>query len=122
MPAQQRRRCHHKPVTTPARERSRKRSDERPIGRSKPRTRLLTSENRQLVPQKHQLDILGELGSPIADEQPQDSSEGKVRKRKEHRPILPPNRLWAMVLARFRGFWYSRARQTQSAATTHDQA
>ncbi len=55
----------------------------------KPRTLLLTSQNRELVPQQHQFHVLGEFGSPAADEQPQNGREGKVRKGEEHRAILP---------------------------------
>jgi hypothetical protein len=119
VPAQQRRRCHHEPVTTPAREQSRKRRDERTVGGAKPRSLLLTSQNGELVPQQHQLHVFGELGSPTADEQPQDSSEGNVGEGKEHRAILPdqaaPSRLTA--LARISRFWYSRARVKLSIRT-----
>jgi hypothetical protein len=31
---------------------------------------MLTSQNRKLVAQQHQLHVLGELGSPTASEQP----------------------------------------------------
>ena len=44
--------------------------------------------HRELVPQQHQLHVLGELGSPTANEQPQNSGEGKVSEREEHRAIL----------------------------------
>jgi len=76
-------------VSAPVREQSRKRGDERAIDRSKPRTRLLTSENRELVPQQHQLHVLGELSLAAANEQPQSSSKGKVGEGKEHQAILP---------------------------------
>jgi hypothetical protein len=88
-PAQQRRRRHHKPVPTAGRKQPRKRSDERPIGRTKQRARLLTSQHRQLVPQQHQLDVPGELGATAAGEQPQACGEGKVGEGEEHRAILP---------------------------------
>jgi len=52
------------------REQSSKRSDERAIGGPKPRPPVLTSQNRELVPQQHQLHVLGELGSPTPNEQP----------------------------------------------------
>jgi hypothetical protein len=93
MPAQQRRRRHHKPVSAPVREQSRKRSDERTIGGAKPRALMLTSQNRELVPKEHQFHVLGELGAATVDEQPQNSSEGKVREGEEHRAILPVNGL-----------------------------
>jgi hypothetical protein len=48
-------------VSVPVREQSSKRGDERTIGGPKPRTLVLTSQNRELVPQQHQLHILGEL-------------------------------------------------------------
>jgi hypothetical protein len=112
MPAQQRRRRYHESVPAPVREQSRERGDERTIGGAKPRALLLASENRELVSQEHQFHVLGELGSSIADEQPQNSGNGKVGEGKEHRPILPgpvaPLRL--RVLAWISRFWYSRAR------------
>jgi len=81
------------------REQSRKRGDERAIGRSKPRTLLLTSENRELVPQQHQLHVLGELSLAAANEQPQNCSKGKVGEGEEHRAIPGPvNGLTAEVL------------------------
>ena len=78
MPAQQRCRRHHEPVPAPVREQSSQRRHERPIGGSKPWSLLLTGQNRELVPQQHQFHVLGELGLPAPDEQPQDGSEGKV--------------------------------------------
>ena len=89
MPTQKGRRRHHEPVPAPLREQSRERRDERTIGGPKPRSPLLTSQNRELMPQQHQLHVLGELGSATADEQPQDSNEGKVGEGKQHRAILP---------------------------------
>ena len=83
MPAQQRRRCDHESVPAPVREKSSKRSDERTIGGPKPRTLMLTSQHRELVPQQHQLHVLGELGSPTANEQSQNSSKGKVSEGEE---------------------------------------
>jgi hypothetical protein len=70
--------CHHDSVSAPVREQSRKRGDERAIGRSKPRSLLLTSENRELVSKEHQFHVLGELGPAAADEQPQKCGKGKV--------------------------------------------
>jgi hypothetical protein len=58
-------------------------------GGAKPRTLMLTSQNRELVAQQHQLHVLGELGAPTATEQPQNGSEGKISERAEHRAILP---------------------------------
>jgi hypothetical protein len=71
------------------REQSSKRSDERTIGGPKPRALMLTSQNRELVPQQRQLHVLGELGSPTANEQPQNGSKGKVSEGEEHCAILP---------------------------------
>jgi hypothetical protein len=62
-------------VPAPVREQSRERGDERTVGGSKPRALLLTSENRELVPKEHQFEVLGELGSSIADEQPQNEQK-----------------------------------------------
>jgi hypothetical protein len=67
---------------------------------------MLTSQNRELVPQQHQLHILGELGSPATNEQAQNGCEGAVREGEEHRAILPepanPPESWT-VLAPFSG-------------------
>jgi hypothetical protein len=71
------------------REQSSQRSDERPIGGSKPRTLRLTRQNGELVSQQHQFHVLGELSSATANEQPQNSSKGKVGEGEEHRAILP---------------------------------
>src|SRR6266540_87135 len=87
--AQQRRRCYHESVSARVREQSSKRSDERPIGGSKPRALLLTSQNRKLVPQQHQLHVLGALGPSTPNEQPQNGSESKISEGEEHRQILP---------------------------------
>lgn len=62
------------------RQQTRKRSDERPIGRANPRALMLTSKNRELVPQQDQLHVLGELCPTTANEQPQNSDKGKVSK------------------------------------------
>jgi hypothetical protein len=50
---------------------------------------MLASEHRELVAQQHQFHVLGEFGLSTTNEQPQNSSEGKVSERKEHRSILP---------------------------------
>jgi hypothetical protein len=76
-------------VPAPVREKSGKRRDERTIGGPKSRTLMLTSQHRELVPQQHQLHVLGELGSPTANEQSHNSSKGKVSEGEEHRAILP---------------------------------
>jgi hypothetical protein len=55
-------------VSAPLREQSSQRSNERPIGWSKPRGPMLTSQNPALVPQQRQLHVLGELSSPTANE------------------------------------------------------
>jgi hypothetical protein len=71
-------------VSAPRREQSSKCSEERTIGRAKSRALMLTSQKRELVPKEHQFHVLGELGSATANEQPQHSSEGKVREGEEH--------------------------------------
>jgi hypothetical protein len=78
---------------------------------------MLTRQNPELVPQQHQLHVLGELGSPTANEQPQNSGEGKVSEREEHRAILagPANPVGAdgsCAVQRFLVF--ARARETNS--------
>jgi hypothetical protein len=62
------------------------------VGGAKPRTPLLTSQNRELVPQEHEFHVLGELGSTAADEQPQNCGKRKVGEREEHRGILSRTR------------------------------
>jgi hypothetical protein len=94
MPAQQRRRSHHKTVPAPVREQSSKRSDERTIGGAKPRSPMLTSQNQELVPQQHQVHVLSELGSTAADEQPQNRGKGKAGEGEEHQAILPGPPTW----------------------------
>ena len=59
------------------------------VGGAKPRSLLLSRQNRELVPQQHQLDVLGNLGPTATDEQPQNRGKGKVGEGKEHRAILP---------------------------------
>ncbi len=123
MPAQQRRWSYHEPVPAPVREQSSKRGDERTIGGSKPRALLLASQDRELVPQEHQFHVLGELGSATADEQPQNSSKGKVREGDEHRAILPrpANALTtdsSCAVQRFLIFARARETRNQDGATT----
>jgi hypothetical protein len=117
MPTQQRRWSYQESVSAPLREQSSKRSDERTTGGPKPRTLVLTSQNRELVPQQHQLHILGELGSPTTNEQAQKSSKGTVSEGEEHRAILPgpanPSELdGPCAVQRFLVF--ARARETSS--------
>jgi hypothetical protein len=71
-------------MPTPVREQTSKRSDEGTIGRSKLRTLMLASQDRELVPQHQEFHVLGELGPPIPNEQPQNSSERKVSEGEEH--------------------------------------
>jgi hypothetical protein len=66
-----------------------KRREERAIGHSERRPRLLSTKHQQLMPQDKQLDVLGELTAPGSDEQPQQRSEREVNEREEHPPILP---------------------------------
>jgi hypothetical protein len=89
MPTQQRRRCHHESTPAPVREQARERGDEGTIGGPKLRTLMLASQDRELVPQQHEFDVLGELGPSASNEQPQNSREGKVSEGEGHRPILP---------------------------------
>ena len=71
-------------MSPPVREQSSKRGGERTIGGPKPRALVLTSQNRELVPQQHQLHVLGKLGSPTTNEQSQNSSKGKVSEGEQH--------------------------------------
>jgi hypothetical protein len=97
MPAQQRRRRHHKTVPAPVWEQPRERRDERTVGGAKPRSLLLTSQNRELVPQQHELHVLVELSPTAADQQPQICGKGKVSEGEEHRAILPGPPTWLGV-------------------------
>ena len=89
MPTQQRRGRHDEPVPAPRRKETSKRSDEGTIGWAQLRTCLLGRQHRQLVTEHHEFDVFGELGPPTPNEQPQNSREGKVSEREEHRAILP---------------------------------
>jgi hypothetical protein len=82
MPTQEGRRRHHGPLPAPLRKQTSKRSDEGTIGRSKLRTLMLVSQDRELVPQHQEFHVLCELGPPIPNEQPQNSSERKYAKEK----------------------------------------
>jgi CTP:molybdopterin cytidylyltransferase MocA len=50
---------------------------------------MLTGQDRQLVPQHDEFQVLGELGLPTPNEQPQNSREHQVSEGEQHRPILP---------------------------------
>src|SRR6266545_3587380 len=89
MPTQQRGRCHHEPMPAPMRKQTSKRSDKRTVGGPKLRRLMLARQDRQLVAQQHEFHVLGELGPSTPNKQLQDSSEGKVSEREQHRPILP---------------------------------
>jgi hypothetical protein len=41
------------------------------------------------VTEHDEFDVFGEFGSPSSNEQPQNSREGKVSEREEHRAMLP---------------------------------
>jgi hypothetical protein len=100
-------------VPASVREQSSKRRDERTVGRTKRRSPLLTSQNRELVSKEHQFHVFGELGPTAADEQPQNCGKGKVGEGEKHRAILPGPANWFGVdrpLRRSEGFWYPRAR------------
>jgi len=56
------------PMPAPVWKQTSKRSDQGTISRSKLRTLLLASQHRQLVPQHHQFQVLGELGPPTPNE------------------------------------------------------
>src|SRR5437867_224174 len=71
--------------SAPVRKQTSERSDEGTIGRPKLRTLMLASQDRELVPQYQEFHVLGELGPPIPNEQPQNSSERKVSEGEEHR-------------------------------------
>jgi hypothetical protein len=116
MPAQQRRWRDHEPVPAPLRQQSSKRSDEGTIGGPKPRTPILASQHRELVPKQHQLSVLGELGPSTPNEQPQNSNEGKVGRRRGA-STDPPRRSQrphgGQFLRRQRFLVFVRARETR---------
>src|SRR5215218_4497964 len=95
-------------------------SDQRTIGGPKLLARVLTSQNRKLVAQQHQLYALGELGSPTANEQPQNGSKGKVSEGEEHRAILPgPVRADRSCAVR-RFLVFARPRETKKPGRAND--
>jgi hypothetical protein len=75
-------------------EESRKRRGERTVGRAKPRSPLLTSQNRELMSKEQQFHILGELGPTATDEQSQNCGKGKVGEGEELRANLPRLANW----------------------------
>jgi hypothetical protein len=103
-------------MPAPVRKQTSKRSDQGTIGRPKLRTLMLARQHRQLVPQHHQFNVLGELSPPTPNEQLQNSREHEVSEGEEHRPIPPANSeldtltATAVLGTPFGGFWYSRAR------------
>ena len=70
-------------MPAPVREQLSKRSDQGTIGGPKLGTLMLASQDRELVPQQHEFHVLGEVGLPPPNEQPQQSSEGNVSEGKE---------------------------------------
>jgi hypothetical protein len=84
MPPQQRCWRHYECAPTPVREQTSKRSDQGTVGRPKLRTLMLASQDRKLVPQEYEFHVLGDVGPPPSNEQPQQSSEGNVSEGKEH--------------------------------------
>jgi hypothetical protein len=84
MPPHQRCWRHYECAPTPVREQTSKRSDQGTVGRPKLRTLMLASQDRNLVPKQHEFHVLGEVGLPPSNEQPQQSSEGNVSEGKEH--------------------------------------
>ncbi len=89
MPAQQRLRRHDQALAAAPGKDSAQRGEEGTIGRPKTRARLLPTEDRKLVAQNQQFDVLGELAATAPHEQPQQRREREIRERKEHRSMLP---------------------------------
>jgi hypothetical protein len=89
MPAQKRFWRHDQSVSTLLRQDSRQRRKESAIGGAQRRAPLLPLEHDQLMPQDEQLDVLGELAAPAADQQPEHGREGEISERKEHAPDAP---------------------------------
>src|SRR5439155_11691966 len=59
------------------------------IGGSQPRLADLPSQDPQLMPKHQQLDVLGVLGAPAANEQLQKGSKSEIGEREEHPGMLP---------------------------------
>ena len=88
MPAQKRLRGHDQPVPT-AWKQPGKRREERTIGRSERRARLLAAEHDELMSQDEQFDVFGELAAPPSGKQPQHSRKREIGEGEEHPPMLP---------------------------------
>jgi hypothetical protein len=71
-------------------------SEEGTIGRAKLRAFMLASQDRELVSQHHQLDVLGEFSLPTPNEQPQNRRERKVSEGEQHPRMLPGPRSLAL--------------------------
>jgi hypothetical protein len=74
-----------RPTTaTRPRQEPHKRGKERSISRPQPRTRMLPPQHNQLVTQDEQLNVLSNLRTSTANDQPQHRYEHQVDKRKDH--------------------------------------
>jgi hypothetical protein len=89
VPEEQRLRRHDHPVPPRRREDPSKRGEERAIGCSERRPRLLPTKHQQLMAQNEQLDVLGELVAAAANKQLQQSREHEICEGKKHPPNLP---------------------------------
>jgi hypothetical protein len=89
MPTQKCLRRHDQAIAAPLWEQTSKRSKERPIRRPQWRSAGLPAKHDELMAQHEQLDVFGELTTPTAYKQPQNSREREVRKGKKHPPMLP---------------------------------
>jgi hypothetical protein len=84
MPAQKGLRPYDQAASTRIRQDPRQRGKQHTIGWPQARASLLPAKYGQLMPQHEQLDVLGELAAPAADQQPQQRRESEIGERKEH--------------------------------------
>jgi hypothetical protein len=82
VPAQKCLRHHDEALAAASREHPAQGREESAIGRPKTRSRLLPTENRDLVTQNQQFDVLGELAATAPHEQPQQRREPEIREKK----------------------------------------
>jgi hypothetical protein len=89
MPAQKRLWRHDQAASAWLRQDSRQRGKEGTIGGAQRGPPFLPAEHHQLMSQYEQLDVLSEFAAAAADQQPQQSREGKIGEGNEHAPMLP---------------------------------
>jgi hypothetical protein len=89
MPSYERLWRHHQPVPALIRKQAGERGEEGAIRWPQLRTLFPATQHRKLMSQDDQLDVLGKLGPPPTDDQPQESREGEIGEGKDHPAMLP---------------------------------